>query len=210
MVRLEVALVCVGLLAVLSSAFEFDLQGGTSLCFMEELTGKSPMIGEISVLPAPYQQIDIEVIGPQQNIVFVEKNVEKHALFRHVADDNGGDYKICFHNKLPPGTAYTSTMVRRIEFELRSGVNAVDYDQIATKEHLKPVEVQLRHMEDVVKELYSELHNQVDREQHMRNTNEATYGRVSWLGFLTLITLVGMGIGQSIYLKKYLSKKKII
>jgi hypothetical protein len=89
-------------------------------------------------------------------------------------------------------------------------VNAVDYEKVATKEHLKPIEVHLRHMEDVVRELNMELMYQKDREAEMRDTNESTNVRVSLLCMLCLAIVLGMGVWQSMYIKSFLSKKKII
>ena len=97
-----------------------------------------------------------------------------------------------------------------MNFKLKSGVDAVDYNKIATKEHLKPVEVELLRMYDIINEIRDELKYQREREAQMRNTNESTNARVSWLSIFSLIVLIGVGVWQSFYVHSFLEKRKII
>jgi hypothetical protein len=51
---------------------------------------------------------------------------------------------------------------------LKLGVEANDYTNLAEQEHLKPIEVELRRMEDVVQEIHQELLYMREREALMR------------------------------------------
>eukprot|EP00644_Phytophthora_capsici_P011480 jgi/Phyca11/508711/fgenesh2_kg.PHYCAscaffold_37_\ len=73
-----------------------------------------------------------------------------------------------------------------------------------------PVEKELRKMEDTVDEIHREMLYMREREATMRNTNESTNSRVLWFSFLSIIVLLGMGVWQVMYLKKFFKSKKLI
>ena len=54
---------------------------------------------------------------------------------------------------------------------LLTGHEAKDYDRLARKEHLKPIEVMLRMMEDGVSDVYHTYHYFKDREAEMRDSS---------------------------------------
>ena len=63
---------------------------------------------------------------------------------------------------------------RLIEFNLHSGVEAQDYTSIAKKEHLKPLELELRRIEDTVDMIQKDFEYMREREAKMRDTNGAS------------------------------------
>ena len=70
-------------------------------------------------------------------------------------------------------------------------------------EQLKPVETELRRIEEMVQEIVSEMDYLRGREQKLRDTNESTNERVKWFAFGTMGMLVGLGVWQVIYLRAY-------
>lgn len=65
---------------------------------------------------------------------------------------------------------YQRGMKRRIAFRVLTGTETFDYQKLARKEHLKPVEINLRMMEDTVKQIYNEYLYFKAREAAMRQT----------------------------------------
>ena len=61
-------------------------------------------------------------------------------------------------------------MKLRITFNILTGTETFDYASVARKEHLKPVEINLRMMEDIVRQIHSEYIYFKDREAAMRYT----------------------------------------
>ncbi|RLN36580.1 hypothetical protein BBJ28_00021817, partial [Nothophytophthora sp. Chile5] len=49
-----------------------------------------------------------------------------------------------------------------------------------------------------------------EREAAMRDTNESTNSRVLWFSFFSIVVLLGMGVWQVLYLKKFFKSKKLI
>lgn len=70
-------------------------------------------------------------------------------------------------------------------------------------EKLKPVETELRRIEELVQEIVNEMDYLRTREQKLRDTNESTNNRVKWFGFGTIGTLIALGAWQIVYLRAY-------
>jgi p24 family protein delta-1 len=92
---------------------------------------------------------------------------------------------------------------RHIELDVDIGADARDWSSIQAQEKLKPVEIDLRRMEELVKEIVEEMEYLRAREQKLRDTNESTNERVKWFAFGTMGMLVGLGAWQVVYLRAY-------
>lgn len=93
--------------------------------------------------------------------------------------------------------------VRHIELDIDIGADAKDWNAIQNTEKLKPVEAELRRLEEVVGEIVSEMEYLRSREMKLRDTNESTNERVKWFAFGTMGMLVGLGAWQVVYLRAY-------
>lgn len=100
-------------------------------------------------------------------------------------------------------TAHMSHASRHIELDIDIGADARDWSAIQANEKLKPVEADLRRIEETVNEIVQELEYLRIREQKLRDTNESTNERVKWFAFGTMGMLVGLGAWQVVYLRAY-------
>lgn len=92
---------------------------------------------------------------------------------------------------------------KHIELDIDIGADARDWSAIQAQEKLKPVETELRRIEELVAEVVIEMDYLRTREQKLRDTNESTNERVKWFAFGTMGMLVGLGAWQVIYLRAY-------
>ncbi len=92
---------------------------------------------------------------------------------------------------------------RHIELDIDIGADARDWSAIQSAEKLKPVETDLRRIEELVQEVVNEMDYLRTREQKLRDTNESTNERVKWFAFGTMGMLVGLGAWQIVYLRAY-------
>ena len=92
---------------------------------------------------------------------------------------------------------------RHIELDIDIGADARDWSAIQAQEKLKPVETDLRRIEELVNEIVNEMDYLRTREQKLRDTNESTNERVKWFAFGTMGMLVGLGAWQVVYLRAY-------
>lgn len=99
---------------------------------------------------------------------------------------------------------------RHIELDIDIGADAKDWSAIQAGEKLKPVEAELRRIEETVGEIVAEMDYLRAREQKLRDTNESTNERVKWFAFVTMGMLVGLGAWQIMYLRAYFRSKHLI
>ena len=99
---------------------------------------------------------------------------------------------------------------RHVELDIDIGADAKDWSAIQAGEKLKPVEAELRRIEELVGEIVSEMDYLRGREQKLRDTNESTNERVKWFAFGTMGMLVGLGAWQVVYLRAYFRSKNLI
>eukprot|EP00455_Lapot_gusevi_P008119 TRINITY_DN134_c0_g1_i2.p2 TRINITY_DN134_c0_g1~~TRINITY_DN134_c0_g1_i2.p2 ORF type:complete len:110 (-),score=38.83 TRINITY_DN134_c0_g1_i2:93-422(-) len=99
---------------------------------------------------------------------------------------------------------------KTVSFILKTGVNAKDYSAVAKKDNLKPLEVELRRLEDIVQSIHDDMLYLRSREEEMRNTNESTNARVLWFSLLSMMILVALGTWQILFLRRFFESKKLI
>lgn len=102
------------------------------------------------------------------------------------------------------------SMSRSVELDIESGSQARDWNMISASEKLKPIEVELRRIEELADEIVDELTYLKNREERLRDTNESTNRRVRNFSILVIIVLVALGLWQINYLKNYFKAKHII
>ena len=83
------------------------------------------------------------------------------------------------------------------------GADAKDWAAIQASEKLKPVETELRRIEEMVGEMVKEMDYLRTREVKLRDTNESTNNRVKYFGIGTTWLLVGLWAWQILYLRAY-------
>ena len=93
--------------------------------------------------------------------------------------------------------------MRHVELDIDIGADAKDWSAIEAQEKLKPIEAQLRRIEESVQEIVNEMDYLRTREQKLRDTNESTNERVKWFAYGTMGMLVGLGAWQVVYLRAY-------
>lgn len=69
---------------------------------------------------------------------------------------------------------------QRVDLTLSVGEMAVDYTEVAKKEHLTELEVEIRKLNDKLRDIMKEVEYQRKREEEFRNTSESTNSRVQW------------------------------
>lgn len=90
-----------------------------------------------------------------------------------------------------------------VELDIDIGADAKDWSAIQAEQKLKPVEAELRRIEEVSGQVVSEMDYLREREIGLRDTNESTNERVKWFALGTMGLLVGLGVWQVVYLRAY-------
>ncbi|KAI1814000.1 emp24/gp25L/p24 family/GOLD-domain-containing protein [Poronia punctata] len=137
---------------------------------------------------------------------------EQRTVFTSHAD---AAFDVCFENILvgalkdfKPGRV--NNPVRHIELDIDIGADAKDWSAIQATEKLRPVEMELRRVEEMIQEVVTEMDYLRAREQKLRDTNESTNTRVKWFGIGTTSLLVALWVWQIMYLRAYFRSKHLI
>eukprot|EP01064_Diplonema_japonicum_P026659 TRINITY_DN3816_c0_g7_i1.p1 TRINITY_DN3816_c0_g7~~TRINITY_DN3816_c0_g7_i1.p1 ORF type:complete len:206 (+),score=33.08 TRINITY_DN3816_c0_g7_i1:41-658(+) len=205
MMRTTVLLVAV---VCLAEGFTFTLPARDYKCFHEELPHDYEFSGKWSATSGYTQFIDVRITNPQGTVIHELKGKDggDYAL----TTTSAGDHTICFYNRMIQGSVYSPTLSRDITFDLFEGAKSHDYEQIAKVEHLKPIEVNLRMMEDTVRAIHAEYQYFKEREHDMRDTSESTNSRAMWITITSMTSFFLFGLWQVSHMKKYFREKKLI
>ncbi|KAI9644207.1 vesicle coat component [Ciborinia camelliae] len=146
-------------------------------------------------------QIDMHIKDAVGNEYAKPKDLigEKRMAFTSHAD---ASFAVCFYNFFKSSNRINNPR-RHIELDIDIGADAKDWTAVQATEKLKPVETELRRIEEMVAEIVSEMDYLRHREQKLRDTNESTNNRVKWFAFGTMGMLVSLGVWQVVYLRAY-------
>ncbi|CAJ0837840.1 7518_t:CDS:2 [Entrophospora sp. SA101] len=198
------------------NAIKFDIQAHPEglvkrKCITQYVPTDTLVVVTIKVGIGYNQQIDVEVTdnSPAHNEYGRKRDMNEEtriAFTTHVE----ADVSICFTNTLEDGFSPDAKYHRTIDLDIDVGAEAIDYNQLAKAEKLKPMEAELRKLEQIVQEIVDEMEYLRRREARMRDTNESTNERVKWFSLGTIFVLVALGGWQIFYLKKFFQRKRLI
>ncbi|KAF9217253.1 vesicle coat component [Podila verticillata] len=210
-------LVLAGWLQTGAQAIKFDIAGQDSadavpVCVSHYVDDETQVIVKYKAGPGSNQKITFEVTDDtvHQNQLYRKDSVPEEMQKGAFLTKQAGDIIACFNNVLSSGVHPDPRYTRSVEIDFEIGAETIDYVKLAEKEKLKPMEVELRKLEDMVKEILDNMEVLQAREEKMRNTNESTNARVQWFSTLTMVILVTLGLWQIFYLKRFFRKKRLI
>lgn len=197
----------IGILPFLSlcQGMYFKLEAGSEKCLKEEVHKDILVTGNYNVEDKPNVNVDIKITDSKAHILFQkeEANEGKFAFTLDTADV----FSVCFTaNK--QGAAKGESV--EVELTIKRGVEAKNYDELAKAEQLKPLELELRRLEDLTESIVNDFALMKKREEEMRDTNESTNSRVLYFSIFSMACLIFLATWQVLYLKKYFKKQRLI
>eukprot|EP00798_Chlamydomonas_sp_ICE-L_P013971 gene13971-19914_t len=207
MVAIALASLIALLNALPSSALDFTFSSQKK-CVYEELNAHMLAVGEYQVFytsagPDKPEFASVEVLGPHGHVVY--KAEHQHSGEFAFTSATAGEYTACF---TAPEEWMAPQLTLRLDWKL--GVAATDWSSIAKKEHLDDLGVELRRLDDSIREVYNDLILLQQREQEMRDISETTNFRVAWYSIFSLFVCVACGLVQLLYLRRFFTKKKLM
>eukprot|EP01089_Gocevia_fonbrunei_P011169 TRINITY_DN242_c0_g1_i1.p1 TRINITY_DN242_c0_g1~~TRINITY_DN242_c0_g1_i1.p1 ORF type:complete len:207 (-),score=30.80 TRINITY_DN242_c0_g1_i1:55-675(-) len=204
--RVALPLVLFATLFYICNAISFDLHLDKERCLSEELSRDVLVVGTFSG-PSPPQSVSTEfrILDPSSHELF-NKHGESGKFAFTTAE--GGEFQFCFID-IRRGEVHDESP-RRVELKIKTGVEARDYSEVATKENLSQIQLIVRKMADEAEGILNEIRYMRKREERMRNTNESTNTRVAWLSVFSIVVLVALGVFQIFYLKRFFKSKRIV
>ncbi|PRP78396.1 transmembrane emp24 domain-containing protein 10 [Planoprotostelium fungivorum] len=209
----RLSLVAVLLVVCLShvAAISFNVRPNTEKCLREEFKPKTKVKGTVEISP-PHSgdlKLTFRILGANNAIVYQNLDVQGEGGFSFFAPDHDIEYAFCFTDSAREGR-YHQESQRQIRLRIDSDEKRRDLAELAKKDHLKPIEVDMLRIEDDVTALMREFIYMKDLESHHRDTSESTNSRVKYATILSSFILISLGVGQLFYLKRFFKTKKLI
>jgi len=199
--------VAVGLITLcnLADGLMFNLEPNARKCLKEEIHKGVLVTGDYDANQIPNQVVDLMVIDTKGQH-FVNRENTDTGKFAFTTDDYDV-YEICFLSRVPPNIRGQR---HEIYLNVKHGVEAKNYEGLGDANKLKPLEVELKRLEDLSLSIVQDFAYMRQREEEMRDTNESTNSRVLYFSIFSMCCLLGLATWQVLYLRKYFKSKKLI
>ncbi|XP_076464680.1 transmembrane emp24 domain-containing protein 10-like [Babylonia areolata] len=185
-------------------AIWFHLGQNEKKCLREEIHKDVLVTGEYEAQDNG-QRVDLTVTDSKGHILYTKESAVK-GKFAFTTEEYDM-FEVCFEGKAMSGIQAPH---REVYLSVKHGVEAKSYDELAKAEKLKPLEVELRRLEDLSKSIVDDFAYMRAREEEMRDTNESTHSRVMYFSIFSMACLLGLATWQVLYLRRYFKAKKLI
>ncbi|NWU76987.1 TMEDA protein, partial [Onychorhynchus coronatus] len=198
------------LLAGPGRPISFQLPGKARKCLREEIHRDTLVTGEYEIGAPPGSSTgpsaNLKITDSAGHILYAKEDATK-GKFAFTTEDYDM-FEACFESKLPVGTGRMPDQL--VTLDMKHGVEAKNYEEIAKVEKLKPLEVELRRLEDLSESIVNDFAYMKKREEEMRDTNESTNTRVLYFSIFSMCCLIGLATWQVFYLRRFFKAKKLI
>lgn len=200
---LVVALVC-----IISGAngISFEMSKLGPKCLQEDVQKDVLVVGDFSTENGHGIHIDVEITDSKKHRVYYKEDASQGKFAFH--SDDYDTYDICFLRRTTSNAA--TDIPSSVTLNVKIGVEARSYEQLAEAEHLSAMEVELRRLEDLADSVVRDFGMMKKREELHRDTNESTNERMLHFSIFSMVCLLGLAVWQVLYLKQYFKKKKLI
>ncbi|XP_055352236.1 transmembrane emp24 domain-containing protein 10-like [Paramacrobiotus metropolitanus] len=192
-----------------ASAVSFHLPPNQRKCLREEVQKDDLIKGDFELsVTSPDIKTDIEILDSRGHKLFNKQDAQKGKFAFSVEE-----YEIiemCFETKFDVPYGRPAPPPREITFNILHGVEAKNYDDLAKAEKLKPMEAELRRLEDLSDAIVESFNHMRKREEEMRGTNEQTSSKILYFSVFSMVCLLSLTTWQVMYLRRFFKAKKLI
>ncbi|XP_059898561.1 transmembrane emp24 domain-containing protein 10 [Gadus macrocephalus] len=187
-------------------SISFFLPVNSRKCLREEIHKDVLVTGEYEIGEQPNTKTNLKITDSSSHTLYSKEDATK-GKFAFTTEDYDM-FEVCFESKSPMGTGRVPDQL--INLDMKHGVEAKNYEEIAKVEKLKPLEVELRRLEDLSESIVNDFAYMKKREEEMRDTNESTNTRVLYFSIFSMCCLIGLATWQVFYLRRFFKAKKLI
>ena len=174
--------------------FGFNIDTNEEYCFSEYFE-KEIVIKFLSnsILP-----ILMEIKNPKGRIIYRETN--KNHSYTTTASDNGY-INICFHNSNKPTNA---------SIALKYGIAAKDFSSLAKTKDLEPIDYEIDKINDKTKGIRHFNKRGFRLMKRFERRLDFLSNKIIFCSVIIIIVMIFIGILETIYLKKFMQRRKLI
>ncbi|KAL3700934.1 hypothetical protein R1sor_018956 [Riccia sorocarpa] len=186
-------------------ALRFEVPAASTKCLAEDIQPNVLVLGDYSVVSAgdASHRITVKVTSPYGQQLYFQDSVQSGQF--GFTTKEGGSYMACFWMQNAPPSLTIS-----VDLDWKTGAAAKDWDDIAKKDKLEGMELELRRLEEEIEAIHSEMLYLKDREKEMRDLNETTNSRVAWFSIMSLFICLSVAGWQLWHLKSFFERKKLL
>lgn len=188
-----------------ANAIMWSMAPNTQKCLKEELHANVLVAGEYEVNEVSGQRIDYIVRDSKGHILSQKDSIAK-GKFTFVTETYD-TFEVCFISKVPPERR---GVPQDVMLDIKIGIEAKNYEGIGEAAKLKPMELELKRLEDLSEAIVQDFTLMRKREEEMRDTNESTNNRVLFFSLFSMFCLLVLATWQVLYLRRYFKAKKLI
>ncbi len=190
-------LISIFIIKIHTMSFEFPINPKKRRCVGEFITEDTVAIFSFI---SDSRNYEAELIDPQNQILYKKQN-ELEVKVSFVATVTG-NYEMCIKNN--------DDSINNIEFQFYSGIQAQDYSSLAKDSNLRPIEINIRKIIDMMKQLIKDLSSVSIKEEENSRINDTIGTKIITFSLLTLIVMIVLGVFETLYIKRYLHTRKVI
>ena len=177
--------------------FSIQVKPGRNYCIGEYLTEDTVAIFAMST---DLKNIIINLSDPKGKNLYLKKYQQDVRV--SLTATESGNYEMCIRNN--------DRSESKVQFEFLSGILAQDASEIAKESSIQPAEAAIVRLKDMSKDLINDLNSVVREEDKNLKANDAISSKITMVSLLTIVVMIGVGVVETIYIKKYLQNRKLI
>ena len=186
----------VSMISSQQSTLEFELEVSQINCLYEYFPESTLVI--LEVIPTE-ENVQIELKKPDQSILQSRKNETFKEAF---TAETSGYYEVCIMNY---GKSITT-----IYFDLKYGVAAKDYSSIAKTKDLQPIDLELTKITDKKNTLNHYVRVSQQHEKMFEQSLDSISSKIVFYSMILMAMMIIIGVIETVYLKKFMERRKII
>uniref|UniRef100_A0A6B2EC12 Putative emp24/gp25l/p24 family of membrane trafficking n=1 Tax=Phlebotomus kandelakii TaxID=1109342 RepID=A0A6B2EC12_9DIPT len=183
----------------------FNLLPNTQKCLKDEMQPKQLVMGDYEVTDLPGQKVDY-VIRDSKGQTLSQKDQISKGKFTF-SSEHYEAFEICFVSKVSP---HQRGITHDVYLSIKKGIETKNYEGYGEAAKLKPLEIDMKRLEDLSDSIVQDFAIMRKREEEMRDTNESTNSRVLFFSIFSMCCLLGLATWQVLYLRRYFKAKKLI
>lgn len=190
----------------IGNCIKWHMHPNSYKCLREEIRANVVVVGVYEVVPVDGQQINYVVTDSNNHILSQKEDISSGKFTFSI--ENNDLFEICFTSKVLNN--HKKGVVQEIFLDIKTGIETKNYEVAAELNQLKPLELRLKIIEDLSKDIIQEFTYMKNQADAMHNTNESTNKRVLYFGVFSMICLFLLATWQVFYLRRYFKAKKLI
>ncbi|XP_011635103.1 transmembrane emp24 domain-containing protein bai isoform X2 [Pogonomyrmex barbatus] len=208
MIRSNVIALLAILLVAQVHGIMFYLEPNGHKCLKEEVHANVLVTGEYEVSEAMGQKTNYVIQDSKGHILSQKEDIPhgKPLKFSFVTE-TFDTFEICFISRVP---SHQRGVRQEVMLVTKRGIEAKSYEGIGEAAKLKPVEVELKRLEDLSEAIVQDFARMRKNEEEMRDTNEATNTRVLYFSIFSICVLFSLSAWQLFYFRRFFRMKKLI